>query len=174
MVRFISYNRYGFFFGLGLLGNDEAGKELVCTRAIERRLDACGRLPRVSSAGHTIFWLFRGRWQGQQLRRRASPSVRSRDHHRLRQRDGQIREYMNFRTRCRSTSLQYPPFASRFSTYSWCWRTTGDGSCISMSPLIRRPSGPRSNSERPFPLSRFLVTCFATATGSSAMSSRKM
>jgi hypothetical protein len=52
----------------------------------------------------------------------------------------------------------------------WFWLTTEGGSSISTSPPIRRPSGPLSNSGRPFPLSRSLVTRFGTATESSAMS----
>jgi hypothetical protein len=39
---------------------------------------------------------------------------------------------------------------------------------------IRRPSGLRNNSGRPFPLSTSLVTCFGTATRSSALSFERM
>src|SRR5664279_3935502 len=56
----------------------------------------------------------------------------------------------------------------------WFWLTTEGGSCISTSPPIRRRSGPRSSSGRPFALSRSLVTCFGTATGSSAVRFGKM
>ena len=39
---------------------------------------------------------------------------------------------------------------------------------------LQPPSGARSSSGRPFLLSRSLVTCFGTATGSSAVSFGKM
>src|SRR5712671_6563595 len=59
---------------------------------------------------------------------------------------------------CRSTSLPCRRSGFRSCTCSWFWLTTEEGSCISTSPPIRRPSGLRSNSGRHFLLSRFLVT----------------
>src|SRR6266852_4756998 len=74
----------------------------------------------------------------------------------------------------RSTSSRCRRSGFRSCTCSWFWLTSEGGSCISTSLPIRRPSGPHSNSERPFPLSRSLVTCFGTATESTAVSFRKM
>src|ERR1039458_6819730 len=67
-----------------------------------------------------------------------------------------------------------PTIRFQVRTCSWFWLTTEGGSCISTSPPIRRRSGPRSSSGRPFPLSRSLVTCFGTATGFSAVRFGKM
>jgi hypothetical protein len=65
-----------------------------------------------------------------------------------------------------------PTFGSRYSSCSWSWHTTEDGSCISMSPLIRRPSGPRSNFARHSRLSEFPSICYAIAIGSSVRTSQ--
>jgi len=66
------------------------------------------------------------------------------------------------------TSLLCRRSAFRSCTYSSCWPTTEDGSCISTSPPIPRRNGRPSNCGRPFPLTRSLDTCYATATAFSA------
>src|SRR5260370_19154272 len=73
------------------------------------------------------------------------------------------------RTWCRLNSSLCRRSGFRSCTCSWFWLTTEGGSCISTSPPIRRPSGPRSNSGRPFALIRSRGTCFGTATESTAV-----
>lgn len=69
---------------------------------------------------------------------------------------------------CRSIFSLFRRFGSRSSTCSWRWLMTVAGFSISMSRLIRRPSGPASNCGRLSRLTRFHGTYFAIAMAFSA------
>jgi hypothetical protein len=95
---------------------------------------------------------------------RLAPPVHGGNCQRLVQRDDQIREYMNFRRRCRSTSSPCRPSVFRCCRCLWFWLTMDGGSFKSTSPPIRRPNGPRHNYAGHFRLTKCLNICFVAGT----------
>jgi putative transposase len=71
----------------------------------------------------------------------------------------------------RWTSSRFRLSASKFSTYSWCWLTTGAGSSTSASPPTPPQNGPPSNFATPFPGTARHAIFYGIATASSATTS---